>query len=90
MSADAPISKEAVSNPVCETLAFRARFLRNMMSDVVPAQIPDSMDAAVVEIQRLTAERDQYKQRLTEAQQLAIRQGNQLRQMAGAAMRKQS
>jgi hypothetical protein len=34
---------------------------------------------AIAEIETLTAERDQYKLQLLEAQQLAVRQGNELR-----------
>jgi hypothetical protein len=36
---------------------------------------------AIAEIEKLTAQRDQYKRKLTEAQQLAVRQGNEIRKL---------
>jgi hypothetical protein len=86
MSADAPISKDdRVARYNCTSGG--AQFCQGCYQ-MERDEYGDYVRFA--DYERLTAERDQYKQRLTEAQQLAIRQGNQLRQMAGAAMRKQS
>lgn len=76
--------------PTKDEMALPARLREWADSNLRGRFGPGLLRIAADHIESLTAERDQYKQKLLAAEQLAVRQANQLRQMAGAAMRKQS
>jgi hypothetical protein len=73
MSADAPISKDQMN------IATQLRNAARYVTTTEALAKTTLYWLAALEYERIVAERDQYKQQLIEAQQLSVRQGNEIR-----------